>query len=58
VSEGDVAGMRPGSAHATPVYPSMIWIPGGSFRMGSDRHHPEEAPTHRVTVDGFRIETP
>jgi formylglycine-generating enzyme len=50
--------MRPGSAHATPVYPSMIWIPGGSFRMGSDRHHPEEAPTHRVTVDGFRIETP
>src|SRR3954453_21121577 len=31
----------------------MIWIPGGTFRMGSDRHYPEEAPAHRVTVDGF-----
>ena len=31
----------------------MIWISGGIFRMGSDRHYPEEAPAHRVTVDGF-----
>src|SRR5215470_2465459 len=31
----------------------MLWIPGGTFRMGSDRHYPEEAPVHRVTVDGF-----
>jgi len=31
----------------------MIRIPGGTFRMGSDRHYPEEAPAHRVTVDGF-----
>src|SRR5206468_6681515 len=31
----------------------MIWIPGGTFRMGSDQHYPEEAPVHRVTVDGF-----
>src|SRR5690348_16446565 len=31
----------------------MIWIPGGTFRMGSDRHYPEEAPVHTVTVDGF-----
>src|ERR1041384_7816518 len=31
----------------------MIRIPGGTFRMGSDRHYPEEAPVHRVTVDGF-----
>ena len=34
----------------------MIWIPGGTFRMGSDKHYPEEAPTHRVTVDGFWME--
>lgn len=34
----------------------MIWIPGGMFRMGSDRHYPEEAPAHQVTVDGFWIE--
>ena len=32
---------------------NMIWLPGGTFAMGSDRHYPEEAPVHRVTVDGF-----
>ena len=34
----------------------MVWIPGGTFRMGSDDHYPEEAPVHRVTVDGFWID--
>jgi formylglycine-generating enzyme required for sulfatase activity len=34
----------------------MIWIPGGTFRMGSDKHYAEEAPSHRVTVDGFWID--
>ena len=34
----------------------MVWIPGGTFRMGSDNHYPEEAPVHRVTVDGFWID--
>jgi len=33
----------------------MVWIPGGTFDMGSDRHYPEEAPAHRVKVDGFWI---
>jgi formylglycine-generating enzyme required for sulfatase activity len=31
----------------------MVWIAGGTFRMGSDDHYPEEAPAHRVSVDGF-----
>ena len=35
---------------------NMIRIPGGTFRMGSDRHYPEEAPSHRVSVDGFWID--
>jgi sulfatase modifying factor 1 len=31
----------------------MVQIPGGTFRMGSDHHYPEEAPEHRVTVAPF-----
>ena len=34
----------------------MIFVPGGEFRMGSDRHYPEEAPVHRVKVDAFWID--
>jgi formylglycine-generating enzyme len=34
----------------------MVWIAGGMFRMGSDRHYPEEAPAHQVRVDGFWID--
>jgi sulfatase modifying factor 1 len=34
-------------------------IPGGSFRMGSGRHYPEEAPARSVSVGPFLIdETP
>jgi formylglycine-generating enzyme required for sulfatase activity len=31
----------------------MVWIPAGTFLMGSNDHYPEEAPAHRVTVGGF-----
>jgi hypothetical protein len=31
----------------------MLLIPGGTFRMGSDRHYTEEAPVHRITVSSF-----
>ena len=31
----------------------MVRIPGGTFRMGSDAHYPEEAPAHQVTVNPF-----
>jgi formylglycine-generating enzyme required for sulfatase activity len=34
----------------------MIRIPGGSFRMGSDKHYPEEAPVHRAAVSPFWID--
>lgn len=39
--------------NAAPPFPDMVWIPGGTFRMGSEKHYPEERPVHRVTVDGF-----
>src|SRR5262249_9152031 len=38
------------------IKPDMVWIAGGTFHMGSDKHYPEEAPVHRVTVDGFWID--
>jgi sulfatase modifying factor 1 len=34
----------------------MVWVPGGSFLMGSENFYPEEAPVHDVAVDGFWID--
>jgi formylglycine-generating enzyme len=36
-----------------PPFQTMVWIPGGTFTMGSHRHYPEEGPAHQVTVKGF-----
>lgn len=41
--------VTPGPSH----FPGMVWVPSGTFRMGSDQHYPEEAPSHPVSVDGF-----
>jgi formylglycine-generating enzyme required for sulfatase activity len=35
---------------------NLVWIAGGEFLMGSDRHYAEEAPAQRVSVAGFWIE--
>jgi sulfatase modifying factor 1 len=62
-SIADVRGPdRPAEATAQPTAPpaapeNMVWIPGGEFAMGSDAHYPEEAPTHRVVVPGFWMDT-
>ena len=46
------------TAVAQPDQPdNMVWIPGGEFVMGSDAHYPEEAPKHRVIVNGFWMDT-
>ena len=34
----------------------MVAVPGGTFRMGSDIHYPEEAPSHSERVEGFSID--
>jgi formylglycine-generating enzyme required for sulfatase activity len=39
-----------------PAGDDMVWIAGGEFLMGSDKHYPEEAPAHRVHVSGFWID--
>jgi formylglycine-generating enzyme required for sulfatase activity len=36
-----------------PSKPGMVWIAGGTFLMGSEHHHSEEAPVRRVQVSGF-----
>ena len=33
-----------------------VWIGPATFRMGSDVHYAEEAPSRDVAVDGFRID--
>jgi sulfatase modifying factor 1 len=45
-------GEAPSAAGVTTL-DGMVWIPGGTFRMGSDDHYPEEAPTRQVEVSGF-----
>src|SRR5262245_13279385 len=44
------------SKHEEGTIGDMVFVPGGTFRMGSDHHYPEEAPSHRVSVDVFWID--
>ena len=44
----------PPNALAAPD--GMVRISGGTFLMGSDKHYPEEAPAHRVSVDAFWLD--
>ena len=37
-------------------FKDMVELPGGSFRMGSDRFYPEEAPVREVEVGSFWID--
>ncbi len=32
------------------------WIPAATFRMGSDVHYPDEAPSRPVAVEGFWLD--
>ena len=44
------------SSWQKPLREAMVWIPGGTFTMGSDDHYAEERPARRAAVDGFWID--
>lgn len=47
---------QPSSRDRSSAPPAgFIWLDGGEFAMGTDGLYPEEAPAHRVRVDGFWI---
>src|ERR1700755_470994 len=48
--------LRDSSDEVADPTTEMVWIPAATFRMGSDKHYPEEAPVHEVHVDGFYID--
>ena len=44
------------SSSGSTMMPALLPIPGGTFRMGSDRHYSEEGPSRPVHVDPFLID--
>ncbi len=52
---GSSALVAPAVDPATQVPAGMVWVPGGTFHMGSTRR-PLEGPVHTVTVDGFYMD--
>src|SRR3954470_12572089 len=53
---GGMATIPSAGVDASGACEGMVRLPGGTFRMGSDKHYPEEAPVHRVAVEEFRID--
>ena len=51
-----IAETAPPQTSEQAPFPDMVWVPTTTYRMGSDRHYPEERPAHRVSVDGFWID--
>ena len=62
VASSNVTGSNPDAAvraqAASKVPPGMVWIPEGTFLMGTDdvSGFPNERPAHRVHVEGFWID--
>lgn len=49
---GHAAAMQPKSSIGRETN-GMVWIPSGTFYMGSENGNPDERPVHLVTVNGF-----
>lgn len=56
MNTGAVMATAPHAGSTGDVDRDMVWLPGGRFTMGSDRHYPEERPERAVTVAGFWID--
>ncbi len=71
LSQAALVGGAPMAAVATPqpatgypdaaaraAHPGMVWVPGGTFKMGADNDQAleDEYPKHNVTVSGFWID--
>ena len=54
--QGEIMPPNRRDRHSLQRTTGMVWIAEGDFLMGSDQHYPEEAPAHRVSVDGFWID--
>ena len=48
------SGLPPQPAAGEPA--GMVWVPGGSFLMGSSEAYPEEGPRREASVGGFWID--
>lgn len=49
------AAVRPGPAVGFATN-GMVWIPGGTFWMGSTDGRPDQMPAHQVRIDGFWLD--
>jgi formylglycine-generating enzyme required for sulfatase activity len=61
-SDSESGARLPGAESVAPVGVTtqsgveMVWLPGGEFRMGSERGSPDESPPHQVRVSAFLID--
>ena len=52
----DIGAVKASSApRVRASLPGMVWVPGGSFQMGSAGGESDEQPVHTVTLSGFYI---
>ena len=47
----------PDAARCSPMNDRFVAIAGGDYRVGSDRHYPEERPARTISLAGFEIAT-
>ena len=52
---GTAPGTYAGQEIVGPAGIPLVWVPGGSFMMGSEDGYSDEQPVHEVTLTGFWI---